>query len=200
MRTNHDTIDAYIADFSPEVQQILQKVRQTIKAAAPKAEEAISYAIPTFKLNRNLVHFAAFKHHIGLYPPIKGNARLEKAAARYQGQQVYAFSRPGDAAAQEFADAGAAIVWGHHPHVLQRLAWVQGLGQAQPTLVAFSLGNALFDQYGLETTRRSALVLVTLDPGGVQEFKFIPFMIDIQNSRILEAGQKDEQIIGGYFK
>ncbi|MCB0542797.1 MAG: DUF1801 domain-containing protein, partial [Saprospiraceae bacterium] len=59
-----NTTDEYIATFPEEVQAILQQVRATIRAAAPGAEEAISYQIPTFKLKGNLVHFAAFKQHI----------------------------------------------------------------------------------------------------------------------------------------
>jgi uncharacterized protein YdhG (YjbR/CyaY superfamily) len=66
--TNFKTIDAYISTFPEEVQEILEKVRQTIQKAAPEATEAMSYQIPTFKLSGNLVHFAAFKNHIGFYP------------------------------------------------------------------------------------------------------------------------------------
>ena len=77
--------DYYIASFSPEVQRILEKIRLTIRKAAPGAEETISYRIPTFRLNGVLVHFAAFKKHIGLYPPIRGDASIEKAVARYAG-------------------------------------------------------------------------------------------------------------------
>jgi uncharacterized protein YdhG (YjbR/CyaY superfamily) len=62
------TVDEYIAIFPRNVQSILQKLRQVIKDAAPEAEEAISYQIPTFKPNGNLVWFAAFKNHIGFYP------------------------------------------------------------------------------------------------------------------------------------
>jgi len=62
------TIDEYIAVFPQKVQDILNKVRKTISESAPNAQEAISYGIPTFKLNGNLVHFAAFKNHIGFYP------------------------------------------------------------------------------------------------------------------------------------
>ncbi len=63
------TIDEYIKNFPDDVQGILEKMRQSIKEAAPEAIEAISYQMPTFKLNgKNLVHFAAFKNHIGFYP------------------------------------------------------------------------------------------------------------------------------------
>ncbi len=78
-------IDAYIASASPEVQPILQEIRRTIQAAAPSAEETISYAIPAFRLNGILVYFAAFKKHIGLYPPIRGDATLAKVIAPYAG-------------------------------------------------------------------------------------------------------------------
>ncbi|MFC5285263.1 iron chaperone [Pedobacter alpinus] len=59
-------IDQYIAGFPTETQQCLQTIRQTIKEVLPEAKETISYGIPTFKLNGNLVHFAAYKYHIGL--------------------------------------------------------------------------------------------------------------------------------------
>jgi uncharacterized protein YdhG (YjbR/CyaY superfamily) len=65
-------IDEYIARFPEDVQKLLEKVRQTIRAAAAGAEETIKYAIPTFTLNGNLVHFAAFKKHIGFYPTPMG--------------------------------------------------------------------------------------------------------------------------------
>lgn len=82
-----NTIDEYISGFSPEVQAILQKVRQVVRSAAPDAEEVISYQMPAIKLNGILVYFAAFKNHIGLYPPIKGDARLEQAVSPYAGEK-----------------------------------------------------------------------------------------------------------------
>lgn len=81
------TIDEYIAAFSPDVQAILRKIRTTIRGAAPDAEETISYRIPAFRQNGILVYFAAFKSHIGLYPPIKADAALEKAIAKYAGEK-----------------------------------------------------------------------------------------------------------------
>jgi uncharacterized protein YdhG (YjbR/CyaY superfamily) len=78
------TVDDYIAGFSPEVQEILEEVRKTIRAAAPDATETVSYGIPTFKLNSNLVHFAAFKYHIGFYPAPSGIARFKKELAGYE--------------------------------------------------------------------------------------------------------------------
>ena len=68
------TIDEYIAQFPEDVQEKLQKVRATIRAAAPGAQEKISYQMPTFYLRGNLVHFAAFKQHIGFFPTASGIA------------------------------------------------------------------------------------------------------------------------------
>ncbi len=73
MKKQFKTIDEYIKTFPEEVQNILEKMRQTIRKAAPGAVEAISYQMPTFKLNgKNLVHFAAWKNHIGFYPTPSG--------------------------------------------------------------------------------------------------------------------------------
>lgn len=79
------TIDEYIAAQPRKVQAILKKIRRTIRAAAPEAEEVISYQMPAFRQKRILVYFAAWKQHIGLYPPVKGDAALEKAANKYAG-------------------------------------------------------------------------------------------------------------------
>mgnify|MGYP006269424957 CR=1 FL=1 len=78
------TIDEYIAAFPKQIQDILQKLRQTIKESAPQAQEAISYQIPTFKLNANLVHFAAFKDHIGFFPTSSGVAAFKKELSEYE--------------------------------------------------------------------------------------------------------------------
>jgi len=78
-------IDSYIAQFEPEVRAVLEQVRTTIRAAAPDASECISYQMPAFKQEGIIVFFAAWKNHIGLYPPIQGDAALEKAIARYAG-------------------------------------------------------------------------------------------------------------------
>ena len=78
------TIDAYIAVFPEDVQAILQQVRRTIHEAAPEATEAISYQMPTFKLHGNLVHFGAFKNHIGFYPVPSGMAAFEEELAAYK--------------------------------------------------------------------------------------------------------------------
>ncbi|MCY1222183.1 hypothetical protein D3C87_58850 [compost metagenome] len=84
MTAKHNTIDEYISDFSIEVQEILEKVRATIQKAAPEATEAIKYAIPTFVLNGNLVHFAAFKNHIGFYPAPEGMEEFDKEFSAYK--------------------------------------------------------------------------------------------------------------------
>jgi uncharacterized protein YdhG (YjbR/CyaY superfamily) len=80
-------INEYITAFSPEVQSILEKIRSTIRKAAPEAEEKISYQMPTFALMGNLIHFAAFKKHIGLYPPVKGDAKLQADISPYKGEK-----------------------------------------------------------------------------------------------------------------
>lgn len=89
MRTDRpvpQTIDEYIGGFSVEVQLILEKIRQTIRKAAPAAEEGISYQIPTFKLNgKPLLHFAAYKKHIGLYPAPREAEEFKKELAAYEG-------------------------------------------------------------------------------------------------------------------
>jgi len=84
-RQTPKSIDEYIARFSPEVQTILERIRTTIENAAPDAQETISYQIPAFTLNGALVYFAAFKNHIGFYPPVRDNASLKKAISPYAG-------------------------------------------------------------------------------------------------------------------
>ncbi len=80
-----ETIDAYIAGFPKETQDRLQRVRQVISQAAPDAEEAMRYQMPTFRLaGKNLVHFAAFAHHIGLYPTPSGVAAFKKELSAYK--------------------------------------------------------------------------------------------------------------------
>lgn len=84
-RSTPETIDDYIAGFPPDVQEILQQIRRTIQAAAPEAGEAIKYQIPTFTLNGNLIHFAAFKNHIGLYPAPRAIEVFKEELAGYEG-------------------------------------------------------------------------------------------------------------------
>ncbi len=79
-----NTIDQYISSFPKNIQAILEELREAIRQSAPEAEEAISYQIPTFKLNGNLVHFAAFTNHIGFYPAPKGIEEFEKELSAYK--------------------------------------------------------------------------------------------------------------------
>jgi len=106
--------------------------------------------------------------------------------------------------AHQFTEAGASLLWGHHPHVLQPAEWVGSLPYegSNPSvapqdrsshgcgLILYSLGNALFDQGGLVDTRASALVLVELDGNGVRSANAIPFVIDVQHGRIQEADKQ----------
>jgi len=77
-------INAYISNYPVEIQTILEKVRKTIQQAAPEAKEAIKYGMPTFVLNGNLVHFAAFKNHIGFYPAPTGIDAFIDDLAQYR--------------------------------------------------------------------------------------------------------------------
>lgn len=78
------SIDAYIAGFPEGVQKTLQELRLVIRNAAPEAEEAISYQMPTFKLKGNLVHFAAYRNHIGFYPAPSGIATFKEELSHYK--------------------------------------------------------------------------------------------------------------------
>jgi uncharacterized protein YdhG (YjbR/CyaY superfamily) len=83
----HANVDEYISDCPAEVQAILEQIRSTIRKAAPAAEETISYRMPAFRLNGPLVYFAAFKNHIGFYPPVKGDERLMRAIEPYANEK-----------------------------------------------------------------------------------------------------------------
>lgn len=83
--TPPSTIDEYIARCPEDVQAILSKIREIIRKAAPNAEETIKYQIPTFVLNGNLVHFAAFQNHIGFYPTPSGITKFQKELSAYKG-------------------------------------------------------------------------------------------------------------------
>ena len=80
MRSNKQisTIEEYIASFPKDTQVLLEKIRQVIRSSAPNSIETISYQIPTFKQNGNLVHFAAYKNHIGFYPTSSGINKFKK--------------------------------------------------------------------------------------------------------------------------
>ena len=81
------SIDEYIESFPSEVQDVLRKLRQTIRTAAPEAEETISYRMPAFRLNGCLVYFAAFKNHIGFYPTSSGIRAFKKELSQYSGSK-----------------------------------------------------------------------------------------------------------------
>lgn len=84
-RQESPSIDEYIRRARPDVRPILTKIRRTIRDAVPSAEETISYQIPAFRMRGILLYFAAFKTHIGIYPPVTGSPALEKALAKYRG-------------------------------------------------------------------------------------------------------------------
>ena len=86
-RSAPKNIDEYIAAFAPEVRSILNKIRLTIRQAAPQAEEKISYKMPAFTLDGDLIYFAAFKKHIGIFPPVRGDESLSKELSRFRGEK-----------------------------------------------------------------------------------------------------------------
>ncbi len=86
-RPRPKSIDEYISASSPQVQPLLKKIRKTIREAAPQAEETISYGMPALRQHGVLVYFAAFKKHIGLYPPVRGDAKLMRDAAPFAGDK-----------------------------------------------------------------------------------------------------------------
>lgn len=85
MKENSNTdVDEYISTFPKDVQKVLKKLRQTIRESAPNAEETINYGIPTFRLEGNLVHYAAFKKHIGFYPTPSGIVAFKKDLSQFE--------------------------------------------------------------------------------------------------------------------
>lgn len=84
MGSGKKDVDNYIADFPEDVREILAKLRKLIREAAPQAEEMIKYGVPTFRLNGNLVHYAAYKKHIGFYPTPSGINAFEKDLEPYE--------------------------------------------------------------------------------------------------------------------
>lgn len=86
-RITYASIDAYIAASRAEVRPVLEKIRRVISKAAPTAQETISYQMPAFRQHGVLLYFAAFKQHIGLYPPVRGDVRLERAVAPFAGEK-----------------------------------------------------------------------------------------------------------------
>lgn len=86
-QANYTNIDEYIALFPAEIQEKLKKIREVVHNEAPDAVERIAYQMPTFSLAGNLVHFAAFKNHIGFYPTPSGTEELSKELAAYDGSK-----------------------------------------------------------------------------------------------------------------
>lgn len=86
-RATVTTVDEYIAEFPPRVRAILRKIRATVRRAAPRAQERLSYRMPAFFQDGVLIYYAAFKHHIGVYPPVRGDAKLLRALSPYLGEK-----------------------------------------------------------------------------------------------------------------
>lgn len=81
------TIDDYLATVTPEAKLILEEIRNLIHLKVPEAQETISYQLPAFKLKRTFIYFAAFKKHIGVYPPVTGDKSLVAATACYRNEK-----------------------------------------------------------------------------------------------------------------
>ena len=96
--TAPQTVDEYIANYAPEVQKVLQKMRATIRKAAPKAEEEINYGVPTFTFSGGkLVHFGAAKKHLGFYPTPSAVEAFKEELAEYNGAKgsvQFPYDRP----------------------------------------------------------------------------------------------------------
>jgi len=86
-RLKFTSIDDYIASVPLDVQSILQEIRRVVKTEVPTAVETISYQLPAFKLDKVYIYFAAFKKHIGVYPPVNGDKNLQKALLPYRGEK-----------------------------------------------------------------------------------------------------------------
>jgi uncharacterized protein YdhG (YjbR/CyaY superfamily) len=82
-RPGWSSVEEYIAAAAPEVRPILEEIRRVAKAAVPEAQEVISYQMPALKLRRTFFYYAGFKQHIGVYPPVAGDAELARALAPY---------------------------------------------------------------------------------------------------------------------
>jgi uncharacterized protein YdhG (YjbR/CyaY superfamily) len=81
------TVDSYLASLPRESRLIVEEIRRIVKANVPEAVETISYQLPAFKLDKMFIYFAAFKNHIGIYPPVKGDSTLQKALLPYRGDK-----------------------------------------------------------------------------------------------------------------
>lgn len=81
------TVGDYIAGQPPKIQTVLRRIRRIVRSVAPDAVESISYRVPTYKANGHLLYVGAFQDHIGIYPPVRGNAALERAVAAYANEK-----------------------------------------------------------------------------------------------------------------
>src|SRR6478672_10255769 len=86
-RERFSNIDDYIASVAPETRPVLERIRRTIKEAAPKGTECISYQIPAFKFDKPFIYFAAFKRHVGIYPPVEAEGPLSRELRPYRGEK-----------------------------------------------------------------------------------------------------------------
>ncbi len=176
-------------------------------------ENADLAALPpgeTLILERNGIKLALLAFDdVGTPLDIDGAIRAIRAAKQYGAQVIVSLhwgleyqSSPSarqEALAQEMFNAGAVVVWGHHPHVLQPVAWQRGGHDSPPfaisTLAVYSLGNALFDQFTPPDVRRSAVLLVTLGANGVQSVQAIPILNDPLTGSVKLADEEISQII-----
>jgi poly-gamma-glutamate synthesis protein (capsule biosynthesis protein) len=176
-------------------------IAQTQSALSQAGLTAITPEPVTLEINGLHLAFLAFDD---ISSPLDANTAAQAiSSARAKGAVVivsihWGMEYQGGASdrqkslARRFAEAGAALVWGHHPHILQPAAWIGSstavvapLRSPLRTFVLYSLGNALFDQGGLADTRQAALVLVEISPNGVQSVRAVPFVIDTTDSRLV---------------
>jgi poly-gamma-glutamate synthesis protein (capsule biosynthesis protein) len=130
---------------------------------------------------------------VGLIRAARGTGAVVTVAVHWGNEYQGGADDRQKSLARQFAAAGAALVWGAHPHVIQPAEWIQTGGEK--TLVLYSLGNTLFDQPGLADTRRSALVLVEVGRDGVQSAHSVPFVIDATHSRVVAPDAATAAII-----
>ena len=84
-RKRFETVDEYLSSVSPDARRMLEEIRKTVKLAVPDASEVISYQLPAFKKKRTFFYYGAFKDHIGIYPPVTGDADLAKTLSPFRG-------------------------------------------------------------------------------------------------------------------
>lgn len=96
--------------------------------------------------------------------------------------------------AQTLADAGADLIWGHHPHVLQRMEWLEGSSGNQ-TLVIYSLGNLISDQVMLKSTQRTAIITLIVDHGEITNIQAFPFILDFYKGQLVQPDDTEQKII-----